>query len=102
MSLAGFALRNKAIVSTGVTILLLWGAVSYMTMPRREYTVPLCGMPSTLSTTNGTVGDDAQVRHVHATDSSAAFRAPRISCLARHAVYPRDRHSQWCAVTRHD
>ena len=36
MSLAGFALRYKAIVTTGVTLLLLWGTVSYMTMPRRE------------------------------------------------------------------
>ena len=42
MNLAGFTLRNKVIVAAGVVILSLWGALSLLTMPRREdpeYTV---------------------------------------------------------------
>ncbi|MHC4342886.1 MAG: efflux RND transporter permease subunit, partial [Planctomycetota bacterium] len=42
MSVAGFALRYKFIVVSAVMLLLLWGALSYLTMPRREdpeYTV---------------------------------------------------------------
>ena len=42
MNLAGFTLENKVIVAAMVTILSLWGLLSFMTMPRREdpeYTV---------------------------------------------------------------
>ena len=45
MSLAGFALRYRAIVVTFVIVLMLWGILSYRTMPRREdpeYTVRTC------------------------------------------------------------
>ncbi|MHC4551067.1 MAG: efflux RND transporter permease subunit [Planctomycetota bacterium] len=45
MSLSGFALRYRAIVVTGVALLMLWGALSYLTMPRREdpeYVVRTC------------------------------------------------------------
>ncbi|MHC4932174.1 MAG: efflux RND transporter permease subunit, partial [Planctomycetota bacterium] len=42
MSVAGFALRYKVIIVAVVTLLMLWGLLSYTTMPRREdpeYTV---------------------------------------------------------------
>ena len=45
MSLSAFALRNRSIVVTAVTILMAWGVLSYLTMPRREdpeYVVRTC------------------------------------------------------------
>ena len=35
MSVAGFALRYKAIIVTIVVLLMLWGAFSYNNIPRR-------------------------------------------------------------------
>ncbi len=45
MSLPGFALRNRVIVVMAVVLLMLWGTLSYRTMPRREdpeYVVRTC------------------------------------------------------------
>ena len=45
MSLSAFALRYRAIVTTAVVILMGWGVLSYLTMPRREdpeYIVRTC------------------------------------------------------------
>jgi multidrug efflux pump subunit AcrB len=45
VSLSAFALRYRVIVVTGVALLMLWGALSYLTMPRREdpeYVVRTC------------------------------------------------------------
>jgi multidrug efflux pump subunit AcrB len=45
MSLSAFSLKYKAIVVTMVALLMLWGVMSYLTMPRREdpeYTVRTC------------------------------------------------------------
>ena len=45
MSLSAFALKFKAIIVTLVALLMLWGVLSYLTMPRREdpeYTVRTC------------------------------------------------------------
>ncbi|UCC29391.1 MAG: efflux RND transporter permease subunit [Phycisphaerales bacterium] len=45
MSLSGFALRYRVIVVTAVVLLMLWGTLSYLTMPRREdpeYVVRTC------------------------------------------------------------
>ncbi len=45
MNLAAFAIRYRPIVVTMVTLLMLWGVMSVMTMPRREdpeYTVRTC------------------------------------------------------------
>ncbi len=45
MSLSAFSLKYKAIVVTVVALLMLWGVLSYLTMPRREdpeYTVRTC------------------------------------------------------------
>ena len=45
MSLPGFALKHKAIVVTFVLVFMLWGVLSYQSMPRREvpeYTVSTC------------------------------------------------------------
>jgi len=45
VSLSGFALRYRVIVVTAVALLLLWGSLSYLTMPRREdpeYVVRTC------------------------------------------------------------
>ncbi|MFG0319979.1 MAG: efflux RND transporter permease subunit, partial [Planctomycetota bacterium JB042] len=50
MSLAGFAVRYRVIVTAGVAILMLWGALSYVTMPRREdpeYIVRTCQVLTT-------------------------------------------------------
>jgi multidrug efflux pump subunit AcrB len=47
MNLAAFAIRYRPIVLTLVTLLMLWGVVSYLTMPRREdpeYTVRTCAV----------------------------------------------------------
>ncbi|MHC4880570.1 MAG: efflux RND transporter permease subunit [Planctomycetota bacterium] len=47
MNLAGFALRYRPIVLTLVTLLMLWGVVSYLTMPRREdpeFTIRTCAV----------------------------------------------------------
>ena len=59
MNLAAFAIRYRPIVLTLVTLLMLWGVISYFTMPRREdpeYTVRTCavstawpGAPATTS-----------------------------------------------------
>lgn len=45
MSLAGFALRNRVIVSVAVLLLMVWGLLAYFTMPQREdpeYVVRTC------------------------------------------------------------
>lgn len=45
MSLSAFALKFKAIIVALVALLMLWGILSYLTMPRREdpeYTVRTC------------------------------------------------------------
>ena len=45
MSLSAFSLRYKAIIVALVALLMLWGVLSYLTMPRREdpeYTVRAC------------------------------------------------------------
>lgn len=47
MSLSAFALRFRPVVITLVMLLMLWGIVSYFTMPRREdpeYTVRTCAV----------------------------------------------------------
>jgi len=47
MNLAAFAIRYRPIVLTLVTLLMLWGVISYLTMPRREdpeYTVRTCAV----------------------------------------------------------
>ncbi len=45
MSLSAFALKFKAIIITLVALLMLWGILSYCTMPRREdpeFTIRTC------------------------------------------------------------
>ena len=45
MNLSAFALKNRPIVITIVVLLMLWGILAYLTMPRREdpeYTVRTC------------------------------------------------------------
>ncbi len=45
MSLSAFSLKFKAIVVALVALLMLWGVLSYLSMPRREdpeYTVRTC------------------------------------------------------------
>ena len=39
MSLPSFAIRHRPIVVTVVTLLMVWGVLSYMTMPRLVATV---------------------------------------------------------------
>ena len=49
MSLAAFAMRYRPIVVTVTVLLMLWGVISVMTMPRREdpeYTVRTCVVSS--------------------------------------------------------
>ena len=45
MSLSDFAIKYRPVVVTIVTLLMVWGVLSVMTMPRREdpeYTVRTC------------------------------------------------------------
>ncbi|MHC4952490.1 MAG: efflux RND transporter permease subunit [Planctomycetota bacterium] len=45
MSLSAFAMRNRAIVTSAVAILMAWGVMTYLKMPRREnpeFTVMVC------------------------------------------------------------
>lgn len=47
MSISGWAIKNRPIVITLVTLLMVWGVFSYFTMPRREdpeYTVRVCAV----------------------------------------------------------
>ena len=49
MNLAAFAMRYRPIVVTVTVLLMLWGVISVMTMPRREdpeYTVRTCVVSS--------------------------------------------------------
>ena len=36
MSLSDFAMRNRAIVTSAVVLLMGWGILAYLNMPRRE------------------------------------------------------------------
>ena len=50
MSLSAFALRYRVIVVMAVALLMLWGTLSYLTMPRREdpeYVVRTCQVLTT-------------------------------------------------------
>lgn len=50
MSLAAFAVRYRTIVTAGVAVLMMWGLLSYNTMPRREdpeYIVRTCQVLTT-------------------------------------------------------
>ena len=47
MNLAAYAMKCRPIVITMVILLMLWGVISVMTMPRREdpeYTVRTCAV----------------------------------------------------------